>query len=97
MTTAQTDRPTGFGLGSVLVDTLAKNWWLLLLRGIVAIIFGVLAFSLPGITLLTLIMLYGAFALVEGVLAILAAITGGTPAPRWWLAIVGLRALRPAS
>ena len=73
-----------------MVDTLAKNWWLLLLRGIVAIIFGVLAFSLPGITLLTLIMLYGAYALVEGVLAILAAITGGTPAPRWWLAIIGL-------
>jgi uncharacterized membrane protein HdeD (DUF308 family) len=62
----------------------------LLLRGIAAIIFGVLAFAWPGITLLTLVMLYGAYALVDGVLAIVAAITGGTSAPRWWLAIIGL-------
>jgi uncharacterized membrane protein HdeD (DUF308 family) len=90
MTMAQTDRQVGFGLGSVLVDALAKNWWVLLLRGIAAIIFGVLAFAWPGITLLTLVMLYGAYALVDGVLAIVAAITGGTSAPRWWLAIIGL-------
>jgi len=78
------------GLGSVMVHALAKNWWMLLLRGIAAIIFGVLAFAWPGMTLLTLIMFYGAFALIDGVLAIIAAITGGAPAPRWWLAVVGL-------
>src|ERR1700686_5119732 len=90
MTTAQTDRQPGFGLGTAMVHALAKNWWLLLLRGIAAIVFGVLAFAWPGITLLTLILFYGAFALVDGVLAIIAAITGGAPAPRWWLAIIGL-------
>jgi len=90
MTTVQTDRQSGTGLGSAMVRALAKNWWLLLLRGIAAIIFGVLAFAWPGLTLLTLILFYGAFALVDGVLAIIAAITGGAPAPRWWLAIVGL-------
>jgi uncharacterized membrane protein HdeD (DUF308 family) len=73
-----------------MVHALAKNWWLLLLRGIAAIVFGLLAFAWPGLTLLTLILFYGAFALVDGVLAIIAAITGGAPAPRWWLAIVGL-------
>jgi uncharacterized membrane protein HdeD (DUF308 family) len=73
-----------------MVHALAKNWWLLLLRGIAAIIFGMLAFAWPGVTLLTLILFYGAFALVDGVLAIIAAITGGAPGPRWWLAIVGL-------
>ena len=90
MTTAQTDRQPGLGLGVAMVHALAKNWWLLLLRGIAAIIFGVLAFAWPGITLLTLILFYGAFALVDGVLAVIAAITGGAPAPRWWLAIIGL-------
>ena len=90
MTTAQTDRQPGLGLGVAMVHALAKNWWLLLLRGIAAIIFGVLAFAWPGITLLTLILFYGAFALVDGVLAVIAAITGGAPAPRWWLAVIGL-------
>jgi uncharacterized membrane protein HdeD (DUF308 family) len=73
-----------------MLHALARNWWLLLLRGIAAIIFGVLTFVWPGITLLTLVLLYGAYALVDGVLAILAAITGDAPATRWWLAIVWL-------
>jgi uncharacterized membrane protein HdeD (DUF308 family) len=73
-----------------MLHALSRNWWLLLLRGIAAIIFGVLTFVWPGITLLTLVLLYGAYALVDGVLAIVAAITGDAPAPRWWLAIVGL-------
>jgi uncharacterized membrane protein HdeD (DUF308 family) len=86
--------PTGglprTALGSAMVHALAKNWWMLLLRGIAAIIFGALALAWPGLTLLTLIMFYGVFVLVDGVLAVAAAITGGAPAPRWWLAIVGL-------
>ena len=90
MSTIQTERQPGMGLGSAMVHALAKNWWLLLLRGIAAIVFGLLAFAWPGLTLLTLILFYGAFALVDGVLAIVAAITGGAPGARWWLAIVGL-------
>lgn len=76
---------------SMLLHGLAKNWWLLLLRGIAAIIFGILAFAWPGITLLSLVILYGAYALVDGVLSIAAAIGGGGgAAPRWWLVVVGL-------
>jgi uncharacterized membrane protein HdeD (DUF308 family) len=74
----------------VLLHALARNWWLLLLRGIAAIVFGILAFAWPGLTLLTLILLYGAFALTDGVIAIIAAITGGAPGGRWWLALVGV-------
>src|SRR3954452_1805097 len=90
MSTVQTNRQPGVGLGSAMVHALAKNWWLLLLRGVAAIIFGLLTFVWPGLTLLTLMRFYGAFALIDGVLAIIAAITGGSPAPRWWLAIIGL-------
>jgi len=90
MSTMQTDRRPGVGLGSAMVHALAKNWWLLLLRGIAAIIFGLLAFAWPGLTLVTLILFYGAFVLVDGVLAVIAAITGGVPGSRWWLAIIGL-------
>jgi hypothetical protein len=67
MTTIQPDRRPAIGLGSAMVHALAKNWWLLLLRGVAAIIFGVLAFAWPGVTLLTLILFYGAFALAETV------------------------------
>jgi len=73
-----------------LLHALVKNWWLFLIRGIAAIAFGVLAFMWPGLTLATLVLLYGAFALVDGVAAVIAAIRGGVPAPRWWLALVGL-------
>jgi uncharacterized membrane protein HdeD (DUF308 family) len=90
MSTLQTGRPPGIALGSVLVHALAKNWWILLLRGIAAILFGVLALAWPGLTLVTLIQVYGVFTLVDGLLSIAAAITGGAPAPRWWLAVVGL-------
>jgi uncharacterized membrane protein HdeD (DUF308 family) len=76
-----------------MVHALARNWWLILLRGICAVIFGVLTFAWPGVTLAVLVLFYGAFALVDGVLSLIAAVTGGTPAPRWWLAVVGLAGL----
>src|SRR6516162_4540664 len=74
----------------LMLHALAKHWWVLLLRGICAILFGVLTFVWPGITLLTLVLLYGAYALADGVLALAEAVMGGAPAPRWWLALVGL-------
>jgi uncharacterized membrane protein HdeD (DUF308 family) len=74
-----------------LLHALAHNWWKVLLRGAAAIAFGVLAFLWPGATILALVLLWGAFALVDGVLSLWAAITGGgATSPRWWLAIVGV-------
>ena len=60
MTTMPNEQRSRAGLGSTMVHELAKNWWLVLLRGIAAIVFGVLAFVWPGLTLLTLILFYGA-------------------------------------
>jgi uncharacterized membrane protein HdeD (DUF308 family) len=75
-----------------LLHALADTWWLLLLRGIAGIVFGVLAFAWPGLTLLTLIFLWGAYAIIDGVFSLWGAISGrgGTMGPRWWLAIVGI-------
>ena len=81
-----------------MLHALAKNWWLLLLRGIAAIVFGVLAFVWPGLTLVTLILFYGAFALVDGVIALVAAFTGGAkPLPTWWLSSSACSALPQGS
>src|SRR5262245_31030988 len=77
--------------GRPVLHALAKCWWLLLLRGIAAVLFGLLAFIWPGLTLVTLVLLYGAFALVDGVISLVAAFTGSTKAgSTWWLVVVGL-------
>src|SRR6266480_2056320 len=77
--------------GRPMLHALAKCWWLLLLRGIAAVLFGLLAFIWPGLTLVTLVLLYGAFALVDGVISLVAAFTGSAKAvPTWWLVVVGL-------
>src|SRR4029453_8292440 len=58
---------------------------------IAAVLFGLLAFIWPGLTLVTLVLLYGAFALVDGVISLVAAFTGAAkPVPTWWLVVVGL-------
>lgn len=73
-----------------MLHALAKNWWLLLLRGIAAIVFGVLAFAWPGLTLVTLVLFYGAFALVDGVIALVAPSRAAPnpcrPGGWWWSA-----------
>jgi uncharacterized membrane protein HdeD (DUF308 family) len=68
---------------ATIADVLTHNWWVLALRGLAAIAFGVLAFIWPGITLLTLIFLFGAFALLNGVLAFVAASRAPKGYPRF--------------
>jgi uncharacterized membrane protein HdeD (DUF308 family) len=60
------------------VDDLARHWWVIGLRGLAAIVFGILAFAWPGITLAVLVILFGAYALVDGVLGLIAAFRGET-------------------
>ena len=82
---------TAAPLGRPMLHALADRWWLLLLRGIIAILFGVLAFIWPGLTLVTLVLMFGAFALVDGAIALGAAFSGAAkPMPTWWLVLVGL-------
>ena len=70
---------------------LAKYWWVFLLRGIFSVIFGILAFVMPGLTIATLVIVWGAYALVDGVFSLWASATGGTKADDHWL--VGLQGL----
>jgi uncharacterized membrane protein HdeD (DUF308 family) len=68
---------SGFGELAAVIGELPRHWWLVALRGLAAIIFGLLAFIWPGITLSVLILFFGAYALVDGVVAIVVAVRSG--------------------
>lgn len=73
-----------------MLEEVARNWWMLALRGAVAILFGLMAWIWPGITVWALVILFGAYALVDGVFALVAAIRGGPGQSRAWLAVTGV-------
>jgi uncharacterized membrane protein HdeD (DUF308 family) len=57
-----------------MIRTLAQHWWVLLLRGLLAIVFGLLTFANPGITIAVLVLFWGAYALVDGIFEVIAGI-----------------------
>src|SRR5438128_12373552 len=61
----------------MIADELARYWWVIGLRGLAAVLFGILAFVWPGMTLAVLVLLFGAYALVDGVLTLVSAFRGG--------------------
>ena len=69
---------------------LARNWWVVALRGVLGILFGLIALVWPGITLLALVALFGAYALVDGIFAAVAAFRAGRSQFRWWLVLEGI-------
>ena len=65
-----------------------RNWWLIALRGVLAIAFGVLALVWPRQTLLVLVVLFGAFALVDGICTAIAGASTHLYNDRWWAAVL---------
>jgi uncharacterized membrane protein HdeD (DUF308 family) len=64
-------------------ESIAKNWWALVIRGFLGIGLGVITFVWPGITLASLVILFAAYALVDGVMAIVAAVRSLKSHERW--------------
>src|SRR2546427_6799791 len=71
-----------------LVASLRHHWWLFLLRGLAAIVFGVLALLWPGVTVVALTAFIAAYALVDGVVAIGSAGRMRAVFHRWWLLLI---------
>jgi uncharacterized membrane protein HdeD (DUF308 family) len=60
-------------LRGTVADFLARSWWLMAIRGLIAVLFGVIAFIAPGVTMLTIVFLFGTFAIANGILSLVVA------------------------
>jgi len=70
------------------MTNLIQNWWLVVLRGVAAILFGLAAFLWPGLTLLVLVVLFGAYALADGLIAVITGLSHAKDSQRWWFFVL---------
>jgi uncharacterized membrane protein HdeD (DUF308 family) len=77
--------PGGYGQMGAL---LAQNWWAFAIRGVLGIVFGLIAIVLPGVTMLSLVLVFSAYAFVDGVFAIMAAVRAMRQQERWGLLLL---------
>jgi uncharacterized membrane protein HdeD (DUF308 family) len=71
-----------------MFSILSRYWWVLVARGLLAILFGVLAFVLPGATAGALVLAFGIFAAADGVLAFFAGFSSIGETSSWWILVL---------
>jgi uncharacterized membrane protein HdeD (DUF308 family) len=75
----------------MLIETLKRHWWVPVIRGIFAIVFGIIAFVYPGLTIATLVLFFGAWVLIDGIFRIVGAIGHRASDPDWgWQLVIGM-------
>jgi uncharacterized membrane protein HdeD (DUF308 family) len=67
-----------------MLSSLSRNWWLVALRGALAVIFGIVAFVWPGVTFEALVLLFGAYALVDGIVVLGFGLVAAGDREQWW-------------
>ena len=67
---------------------LAQNWWAIAIRGVCGIVFGLIALFLPGATILTLVLFFSAYMLVDGIFGVVAAVRAASHHQRWGLLVL---------
>lgn len=73
-----------------MLEFLSKNWWVLVVRGVAAVLFGVLTFVWPALSLAVLVLTWGAYALVDGAFAIAGSFRRTDSGFPWWLFLTGV-------
>jgi uncharacterized membrane protein HdeD (DUF308 family) len=75
-----------------MLDVLSRYWWAVALRGAAAVVFGLVALIWPGVTVVVLVALFGAYALVDGIITLGTAIVGGNESrsQRTWQVVEGV-------
>lgn len=71
--------------GGDLTGALAAHWWMIALRGVIAILFGIMAFVAPVAVILSLAVLFGVYLLIDGVVGLVSAFRTKQSDQRWWL------------
>lgn len=71
-----------------MLALLSKYWWVLVIRGVMAIALGVFAFVSPQQTIAALVLVFGAIAVVDGILAVATSIAGHRLTPYWWVLLL---------
>jgi uncharacterized membrane protein HdeD (DUF308 family) len=72
----------------MLMSVLARNWWAFVIRGLLAVLFGLIALFLPGVTMLSLVLVFAAYAFADGIFAIVSAVRAAKAHERWGLLAV---------
>src|ERR687889_81074 len=78
----------GAARNEAMCALLAQNWWAVALRGVFAILFGLIALAVPGATILSLVLFFSAYMLVDGVFGIMAAVRAARQGERWGLLVL---------
>lgn len=71
-----------------MIERMRSHWWLFLIRGVFALILGFTALLLPGAAIIAVVFLFGAYALLDGIVAIVSAVRMSHAGGRWWLLIL---------
>jgi uncharacterized membrane protein HdeD (DUF308 family) len=71
-----------------MLEVMGRNWWMLLVRGVAAVLFGIAVLVWPDIALTVLVLLWGAYALVDGGFAIVMGVQGRTHYRDWWVTVL---------
>jgi len=73
---------------NAMTASLARNWWAVALRGVAAFAFGLIALFLPGVTLASLVLVFAAYMLADGVLTLISAVRAARREERWGLLVL---------
>jgi uncharacterized membrane protein HdeD (DUF308 family) len=71
-----------------MASNLSQSWWLLLLRGIAAIVFGLLIWFQPGISLAAMVLVFGVYVFIDGIFGVWTAITSRKQDESWWVLLL---------
>ena len=73
----------------MIANILSRAWWMILLRALIAILFGILIFAQPAISLVSLVWAFGILVLADGVANVVMAIQGRNEHDHWWVFLLG--------